>query len=51
MNFYKWYLAKEMETRTTPQDVLDFWANDDPIGTEHDCDEAGAYVANYEAAG
>ncbi|OGI25743.1 MAG: hypothetical protein A3J76_00130 [Candidatus Moranbacteria bacterium RBG_13_45_13] len=51
MNFYKWYLAKEMETRTTPQDVLDFWANSDPIGTEHDCDEAGAYVVDYEYSG
>jgi len=51
MNFYKWYLAKEMETRTTPQDVLDYWANGDPIGTEHDCDEAGAYVREFDSGG
>lgn len=49
INFYKWYLNKEMETRTTPQDVQDFWANDNPIGTEHDCDESGAYIVNYQS--
>jgi hypothetical protein len=48
MNFYKWYLSKEMETRTTPQDVLDFWTNVNSIGTEHDCDETGAYIVDYE---
>jgi len=54
MNYYKWYLAHVMETRTTPQDVLDYWENGDgygnsPLGTEHDCDESGAYIANYSS--
>lgn len=48
MNFYKWYLAKEMETRTTPQDILDYW-NGTPIGTDYDCDEADAYIVDYES--
>lgn len=51
IHFFKWYLAKEMETRTTPQDVLDFWANDNPIGTEHSCSEASAYTRDYEGNG
>jgi len=51
MNFFKWYLAKEMETRTTPQDVLDFWDNGNPIGTEYDCDEAGAYTRAFDSGG
>lgn len=51
INFYKWYLSKEMETRTTPQDVQDFWENDNPIGTEHDCDEVGAHIVDYDSGG
>lgn len=49
VNFYKWYLAKEMETRTTPQDVQDFWANGNPIGVEYSCDEVGAYTVDYQS--
>ncbi len=49
INFYKWYLAKEMETRTTPQDIQDFWANGNTIGTEYTCEDAGAYIVDYEA--
>jgi len=49
VNFFKWYLAKEMETRTTPQDINDFWENGSPIGVTHDCDEEGAYVVDYES--
>lgn len=53
MNFFKWYLNKKMENRTTPQEVLDFWNGNDPapIGTEYDCDEEGAYVVNYNNEG
>ncbi|HRZ95340.1 MAG TPA: pilus assembly PilX N-terminal domain-containing protein [Candidatus Moranbacteria bacterium] len=48
INFYKWYLAKEMNTLTTPQEVLDYW-NGDPIGIDYDCDETGAYISDYES--
>lgn len=51
INFYKWYLAKEMETITTPQEVQDFWANGDPIGVEHDCSESDAYIVDYAVGG
>lgn len=51
INFYKWYLAKEMETRTTPQDVIDFWENHSPIGVDYSCDEDGAYIVDYESGG